>query len=195
MTLLDRVRASRLPSLGFVLVLLVHLGLVVFLAWGFRRPPLDRVWELHHALKIGKVGTLDPNDQALLSAAIARHQHLAESLLSEGHFGLISPSSGGWLETPTATVLKRADAPDPCFMRVETRLPEPAFPVNVDVSGAGFSRRLTLPRAGSAELGFPKGNHVAQLFEVKTSPSDVAHSGGALGVHLSFHCAERPKAR
>jgi hypothetical protein len=195
MTLLGRVSASKLPSLGFALVVLVNLGLVVFLAWGFRRPPLDRVWELHHALKIGKLGTLDSSDQALLLAAMARHRRLAEALLSEGHFGLVSQNSRGWLETPTATVLKSADAPDPCVMRVEARLPEQAFPVHVDVSGAGFSRRLTLGHASSSELGFPNSKHVAELFEVKTSVNDVGHSGGTFGVHLSFRCAQGRKAR
>ena len=184
---------SKLPSLGFVAVLLVHLGAVVFLVWGFARPPLDRVWELHHALKIGKFGTLDSDDQALLLAAMARHPRLAESLHSEGSFGLISANSRGWLETPTATVLKSANAPDPCVMRVEARLPEQAFPVTVDVSGAGgFNRRLTLTRAGSTELGFPTSKHVAELFEVKTSANDAAQGGGSLGVHLSFHCARKP---
>jgi hypothetical protein len=193
MTLLARVTASKLPSLGFVVVLLVHLGLVVFLAWGFARPPLDRVWELHHALKIGKIDTLESNDRALLLAAMTRHPRLAESLLPEGNFGLVSANSRGWLETPTATVLKSAAAPAPCVMRVEVRLPKQAFPVNVDVSGAGFSRRLTLPQAGSTELAFPSGKRVAELFEVRTSIKDSVQGDGAFGVHLGFHCAKGPK--
>lgn len=193
MTLLGRVTGGKLPSLGFVAVLLVHLGLVVFLAWGFTRPPLDHVWELHHALKLGKVGSLDSNDRALLLAAMSRHPRLAESLLSEANFGLLSANDKGWLEAPTAVVLKSADAPAPCVMRIEARLPEQAFPVDVDVSGAGFSRRLTLPQAGSTELTFPSGRHVAELFEVKTSLKDAAPGGGAFRVYLGFHCGQGPK--
>ena len=190
-----RVSASKLPSLGFLAVLLVHLGLIVFLAWGFARPPLDRVWELHHALKIGKVGTLDSSDRALLLAAMARHPRLARALLSESDFGLVSANDRGWLETGTATVLRSAEAPEACVMRVEARLPEQAFPVTVDVSGASFNRRLTLAQAGESELGFPNGKHVAELFEVKTSANDAARSAGAFGIHLSFRCAGKAKAR
>ena len=80
-------------------------------------------------------------------------------------------------------------------MRVEARLPEQAFPVTVDVSGASFNRRLTLAQAGERELGFPNGKHVAELFEVKTSANDAARSAGAFGIHLSFRCAGKAKAR
>jgi hypothetical protein len=40
----------RLPSIGFVAVVLTYGSSVAFLAWGMTTPPLDRVWVLHHEL-------------------------------------------------------------------------------------------------------------------------------------------------
>lgn len=188
-----RVRPTKLPSLGFVSVVLVHIGLVAFLAWGFVQPPLDRVWELSHALKIGKLSRLTPRDHGLLHAALLRHPGLTESLLSEGKIGIVSAHSRGWIETKTATVLVSADAGAPCSMRVEARLPESAFPLAIEVLGSGWQKQLALPKPGSMELPLPRTSSGPDIVEVRFSAKDASLNGRIFGIHLGFHCAEGAK--
>lgn len=188
-----RLRPTKLPSLGFVLVVLVHIGLVAFLAWGFVQPPLDRVWELSHALKIGKLGRLAPRDHGLLQAALERHPGLTESLLSEGKIGIVSAHSRGWIETSTATVLVSAAAKAPCSMQIDARLPESAFPLGVEVSGTGWRERLTVSKAGSLNFPFPQKGPVPDIVEVRFSAKDASLNARSVGLHLGFRCAEAVK--
>lgn len=182
-----RFAPSKFPSLGLVLVVLVHVGLVGFLVWGFAQPPLDRVWELSHALKIGKFGTLTAPDRDLLRATLARHPRLTESLLSQGEVGIISANNRGWLETPDATLLVSANAPAPCTMRVTTRSAERAFPVNLEISGAGWRRQLVVSDARGTEMTFPSTRRAADVVEVRFSSKDATQGG----VHLGFRCSKR----
>lgn len=177
---------SKLPSLGFVLVVLVHVSLVAFLIWGFVQPPLDRVWELSHALKIGEFGTLRPRDRELLRATLERHPRLADSLLSQGTIGILSANDRGWLEAPEATLLVSANALPPCRMRVATRPGEPGFPIRVELSGTGWRQQLVLPDAERAEVTFPSARAKADIIEVRFSVKDSAQGG----VHLDLHCGK-----
>jgi len=188
-----RLEPTKLPSLGFVLVVLVHVGLAAFLAWGFVQPPLDRVWELSHALKIGKLSRLTPRDHGLLQAALERHPGLTESLLSEGKIGIVSAHSRGWLETATATVLVSTEAQAPCSMQVDARLPESAFPLTVEVAGTGWQKHLALAKAGRLDLAFPPKGRVPEIVEVRFSAKDASLNGRSFGIHLGFRCAEGAK--
>jgi len=183
-----RFAPSKLPSIGFVLVALVHLGLVGFLVWGFEQPPLDRVWELGHALKLGKLETLTPRDKNLLRATLERHPGLAESLLTQGKVGIISAHDRGRLETAAATVLRSADATLPCNMQVEARSAEQSSKVHVEVSGSGWQRRLLLSRTGSVEVAFPSIRPAADIIEVRFTRGDSAVDARTAGVHLGFRC-------
>jgi len=188
-----RLEPTKLPSFGFVAVVLVHVALVAFLGWGFVQPPLDRVWELSHALKIGKISRLAPRDHSLLQAALERHPGLTESLLSEGKVGLVSAHNRGWIETKTATVLVSAEAEEPCSMQIEARLPESAFPLGVEASGAGWQKQLALAKAGTLELPLPRNGRVPEIVELGFSAKDASLSGRVFGLHLSFRCAEGAK--
>ncbi|HEU5075101.1 MAG TPA: hypothetical protein VFU02_13015 [Polyangiaceae bacterium] len=176
---------SKLPSLGFVAVVLVHVGLVAFLVWGFAQPPLDRVWELSHALKIGEFGTLRPRDRELLRATLKRHPRLADSLISRGTVGILSANDRGWLEKPEATLLVGANALPPCSMRVATRQGEAGFPLRVELSGTGWKRQLVLPDAEKAEVTFPSTRATADIIEVRFSTKTLEG-----GVHLAVHCGK-----
>lgn len=186
-----RTTRARLPSVGFCALIVVHVGLVAFLLWGFATPPLERVWELHHTLKIGKLGRLEPRDVELLRTAMANHPQLAESLLGEGQLGLVSAHSRGWLETPEATVLRSARAPDQCSMQVEARMPTDAFPVTVDAEGRGWRARVTLKEPGVKSLSLPKGHGVAEVISLSTSTHAPHEDGDTLGVRLGFECKGR----
>jgi hypothetical protein len=59
----------RRPSSGFVAVCATYVLAAAFLVWGFATPDLDRVWALHHELKIGKLGAPDTSCSAARCAA------------------------------------------------------------------------------------------------------------------------------
>jgi hypothetical protein len=180
----SRFAPSKLPSLGLVVVVLVHAGFVGFLVWGFTQPPLDRVWELSQALKVGKFGTLAQRDRDLLLTTLARHPGLTESLLSEREVGIISANTRGWLETRDASVLVSAQARPPCSMRVATRPAPPAFPVSFEVSGSGWRRALVVRDAGGAEMTLPDSRRVADVVEVRFTGNDSAVDA----VYLDVSC-------
>lgn len=189
MSAASRFAPSKLPSLGLVAVVLVHVGLVGFLVWGFAQPPLDRVWELSHALHVGKVGTLAERDRDLLMATVARHPRLTESLLSEHEVGIVSANTLGWLETPDATVLVSAKARPPCSMRVSTRGAR-AFPAKFEVSGTGWRQELVVPDARGAEMTFPTSGRV-DVVEVRSSNENSAVDA----VHLDLSCGKKAEPR
>lgn len=190
MSAASRFAPSKLPSLGLVAVVLVHAGLVGFLVWGFREPPLDRVWELSHELHVGKLGTLADRDRDLLLATLARHQRLTEALLSDREVGIVSAHTRGWLETPNASVLVSAKARPPCSMRVSIRAGSQAFPLKVEVSGTGWRRELVVPDAGGAELTFPTSGR-ADIVEVR-----FARNGSVVdAVHLELGCGKKAEPR
>lgn len=178
---------SKLPSLGFVAVVLVHIGLGVFLIWGFTQPPLDRVWELSHALKTGKLGTLAARDRDLLRTTLARHPKLTDSLLSQEKIGIISANNRGWLETADATLIVSPNALAPCSMLIATRLGAEAFPLDVEVSGTGWRRQLVVPDAHGAEITFPETPPTADVVEVRLSGKTAAQGA----VHLGFRCGKK----
>ncbi len=186
----SRSAPSKLPSFGFMAVVLVHLSLVLFLIWGFAQPPLDRVWELSQGLKIGKFGTLSPTDLELLRTTLARHPRLGDSLTRD-EIGILSANSRGWLETLDATLLVRADAVAPCSMRVTTRLESSAFPLELTVSGAGWRRQLVVSDAGGAEIVFPGTGRAADVVELRFTGKVPTPNG----VHLGFRCGERAARR
>lgn len=188
---LRRAMGIRLPSSGFCVLISVHLGLAAYLLWGFAEPPLERVWELHHALKIGQLGRLERQDAELLRAAMVRHPSLAESLLGEGQLGLVSAHSRGWLETPDATALRTARAHDPCSMEVEARMPSEAFPVTIDVVSREWRARVVLQEPGTNTLSLPEGHGAAEVISLHTSTHAPHDDGETLGVRLGFTCQGR----
>lgn len=191
MTTRGQFAPSKLPSPGFVLVVLVHVSLVAFLVWGFAQPPLDRVWELSHALKIGEFDTLRPRDRELLRETLERHPRLADSLISEGTIGILSENDQGWLEMPRATVLVSAKAHEPCSMQVATRPGEPRFPIRVELSGTGWQRQLILPDAKNAEFTLPNTPATTDIIEVRLWAKDSAQGG----IHLGLNCGKETRQR
>ena len=99
-------RRGRAPSIGFLCVCATYLGVLAFLGYGLRTPDLDRIWTLHHELKIGLRGAPRGAERELLERALDRHPELASALLSEGDIGLISRNSDGWITTPEATIVR-----------------------------------------------------------------------------------------
>ena len=186
---------AKLPSIGCLAILLTNLALAAFLIWGFQKPPLHRVWELHHELKIGAVGKLSPQDHALLSTELHEHAELAGALLSEGSIGLVSANSDGWLETPDATVIRSAKAGAPCIMNLHVKIPDDALPLAVEVSGSGWQRSLSIGRQGVTRLPLPNTEAAPEIITLavvaKGSDAEVA----TMGVRVTFDCVSAKGAR
>jgi hypothetical protein len=184
---------QKLPSVGFVFVLLSNLLLVAFLAWGFQKPPLDRVWELHHELKIGALGKLDADDHSLLSSAMTRHRNLAEGLLSDGeHIGVISANWSGWLESPDATIIRSARAGPSCVILLDARVLHPALPLDIEVSGRQWQRRVTMEAPGSRELPLPATDG-PEIITLRMTSKGAHGDEAALGLHVAFECRKRQR--
>lgn len=180
---------DKLPSLGFVAIVLTNAALVVFLAWGFRTPPLERVWELHHELKIGALGKLNAKDHALLSAALTRHAKLADGLLPDGqNIGLLSANSAGWLETADATILRSRRAGSSCALVLGVKIPEVALPLGIDVSGRKWQRQLKITRQGSTRLALPKARGGPEIITLQTATKDRREQVATMGLHVGFDC-------
>lgn len=162
---------QRLPSIGFVCLLLVYAGLVVFLAWGFTKPPLERVWELHHELKIGKVALLSAEDRQLVQAALERHPALADALLSDGKLGVISAHEGGWLEAPRATLIRAPDAPSGCQLRIEISGKAPKSALSATLEGSGWRREVRLDKQRATTLTLPAGKGRGEVLSFEVAPA------------------------
>jgi len=177
-------------------MVLTNAALVVFLVWGFRTPPLHRVWELHHELKIGSYGKLREEDHALLSAAIARHGDLARELLSDGeNIGLVSANASGWLETPDATILRSTQAGSGCEMLLDVKIPEDALPLGIEISGRNWERKLDIAQQGAMRLALPDLDGPAEIITLKVTSKDARDEVATLGLHAGFACAGKENAR
>jgi hypothetical protein len=150
---------SRLPSFGFVAVVSMYTLVVAFFAWGFSTPDLDRVWTLHHKLKIGKIGKLNRGDRETLLRTAARHPRLARSLLSdrdaERGIGLVSAHGDGWLETPEATVLRTGESTEYRSMVFDIQCSEKRIPFTIEVRSDGWEKKIPVSKQGIERLKLP----------------------------------------
>jgi hypothetical protein len=177
---------------GFVAVLLTNAALVAFLAWGFQQPPLDRVWELHHELKIGALGKLGSDDRALLHATMARYPALASALFSQGEvIGLLSANSQGWLETPDATILRSPLAGRSCSMVLDVKIPDHALPLKIDVEGLRWHRHLDIAHQGSSRLLLPELENGPEIITLAVASKASRDEVATLGLRVRFECAEK----
>ena len=190
--------SSKLPSVGFCALVLIHVALVLFLAWGFQKPALERVWELHHALKIGEIGKLKSKDHSLLSKALERHAELAEALVSEGSIGVISAHTYGWLETPEATIIRSKAAGDACDIKFDVSIPDEALPVSVKLAGFGWTQDLSIKKQGSTSFRLPKPTRAPEIIDLEVAASGGHDEVATLGVSVDFACegdAQRKKTK
>jgi len=178
-------RRRRLPSSGFVAVCATYLVAAAFLAWGFSTPPLERVWTLHHELKIGKLGAPNGSDRKLVQAALHRHADLAHALLPEGEIGLVSAHNDGWIATPEATIVRTPAARDR-VLKLDVETPRDLLPFTVDVRGDGWRKSANVTQHGSYELDLPAAHPGPELILVRLKGRDLRDDPSVLGVRISF---------
>jgi hypothetical protein len=179
-----------LSSVGFVAVIAVYLATIGFFAWGLSTPELDRIWTLHHALKIGELEYPSPEDSQILERAMARHADLARALLPEGEIGLLSGQTEGWLSTPTATALRTDRAASFKVLSVEVRTPPEHLPVQVSVRGKGWRRELSTDEHGVFELELPALASPSELMRIDVEGKKLAADPSVIGVRVGFCCSK-----
>lgn len=175
----------RHPSAGFLAVCATYLAVIAFLIWGLSTPPLDRVWRLHHELKVGMRGAPSKPDRGRVRDALRRHPALAGALLAEGETGLLSAHRDGWLETTEATVLRTANA-GAQRMRIEIGTPLDLLPFAIDVEGEGWDERLKAEAHGVLELALKPARGVPELIVIELRGKKLRADPSMLNVRVTF---------
>ena len=121
------------PSIGFVAVCLTYVLVAAFFLWGLKTPDLDRVWTLHHLLKIGEMEKLGKEDEDILARSMNRHEQLTEALLGGREIGIISSHMDGWISTPTATLLRTTDSKSFGAIDIYAQTPKDLLPLEIEI--------------------------------------------------------------
>jgi hypothetical protein len=173
------------PSAGFCCLVLAYGSCFAFLAWGSAQPPLERVWELHHELRIGRTVQLAERDRRILTDALERHLRLGAALLPAGQIGILSAAHEGWLETPEVTLLR---TPRARARRIVLEVPAdaPHFPERVSLMGTNFRRELTTPGPGSFTFDLPPPGPTAEILQLKLAGAGFTAQRAPLGLRLRF---------
>jgi len=157
-----------------------------FFVWGFSTPDLDRVWTLHHELKIGKLGKLKAGDRALLEDCMARHPRLALDLLDNVEIGIISAHSEGWIATPTATILRTTEAGKYQSLILEVQTPRDLLPYRLVVKGRGWEKTREVGEQGRLEIDLPPVPETPEIIEVRMRGQSFEPDPSILGVRVGF---------
>jgi hypothetical protein len=173
------------PSLGFILVIGSYALTLAFFAWGLSTPPLDRVWQLHHELKIGRAYALTPEEKDLLSGAMRRHSALAAALLPSGQIGIISAHRDGWIDTPEVTLIRTPRASTVRFL-LDIQTPPQHMPYKLELSGKSWHQSLEVSARGQLALNLPAPPAEPELLTLKLNGPGLRADPSSLGVRISF---------
>lgn len=177
--------SAKLPSVGFVLVVLVHCAAAAFLVWGFSTPRLDRVWTLHHELKIGDVSKLKDDDRVLLESALADYPSLAKALISRGDIGVVSAHRDGWIETPIVTLARTADSKtSELLLDVETS-PE-HLPFKVEFESNTWKHELDVTERKEYRVALSPPAGVSELITINVKGKRFKADPAILGIRIHF---------
>jgi hypothetical protein len=173
-----------------VAVCATYLLVAAFFIWGFSTPDLDRVWTLHHELKIGKLMKLKAGDRALLEDCMARHPRLATDLMDGEEIGVISDHSDGWIATATATILRTGKTGGYRSLVIEIQTPRDLLPYDIEVRGRGWKEKLEVTEQGTQEIDLPDPPETPEVIEVRMRGQSFEPDPSVLGVRIGFK--ERP---
>lgn len=175
----------RPPSIGFIAIVVVHIAAIAMLWWAFTTPRLDRIWTLHHELKIGHISKLKADDRKLLLAAMTDHPTLAGALIRRGDIGLVSANREGWLETPSATLVRTANAKTSAVLvNVETS-PE-HLPFSIEFENGPWEYKLQVTERKEYRVDLPPATHLPEVLTVEVKGKRFKADPAILGVRLHF---------
>jgi hypothetical protein len=174
------------PSLGFSIVVATYALTIAFFAWGLQTPPLDRVWQLHHELKIGRVFKLSKEDRQLLTAAMRRHPSLAAAMLDAGQVGIISAHRDGWIDTPYVTLIRTPRSPGSLRLLFDVQTPLTYIPYDIEIDGAGWERKVAVEARGKLAVELPPPPAEPELIIIKIKGDELRADPASIGVRLGF---------
>ena len=174
------------PSVGFSLVVAVYALSVAFFAWGLSTPPLDRVWQLHHELKIGRVFKLPKEDRKLLLDSMREHPALAAALLDFGEVGIISANRDGWVDTPHVTIIRTPRSPAALRLLLDVQTPPQYIPYEIEIDGSGWERELEVHARGPLAIELPPPPAVPELITFKIKGDELRADPTSIGVRVTF---------
>jgi len=183
------VKSGRLPSPGFVAILVVYAAAASFFVWALHTPPLQRVWEIHHLLKIGELDQLDKADHRLLERAMDDYPKLARDLLDGHAIGIVSAHLDGWIAAPDATLIRTADSASVRELEIDVQAPVDALPIEILVRGAGFEERREATAHGIVTVPLPAPGDEPEIVEVSLRANE-SDGGSMPGVRITWE--DRP---
>jgi hypothetical protein len=182
--------AKRPPSVGFVALVTIHIAAVAVLGWGFSTPRLDRVWTLHHELKIGKISKPKADDRQLLQEAMAAHSTLAKALIPRGDIGLLSANREGWIEDPFATLVRTANAKTSAILiNVETS-PE-HLPFSIEFDSGPWEYTLDVTERKEYRVELPPATDQPEVLTVEVKGKRFKADPAILGLQIHFDGEEQ----
>ena len=153
--------------------------------WGFATPRLDRVWQLHHELKIGAIAKLKNEDQVLLEGALRDYPTLAGALISRGDIGVVSTNRNGWIETPFITLVRTGNAKtQELLVNVETS-PE-HLPFRVEFEGPNWKQDVEITERKEYRVAIPPSSGVAEIISGNVKGKRFKNDPAILGVQIHF---------
>ena len=178
--------SSARPSLGFSLVVATYVLSAAFFAWGLSTPPLDRVWQLHHELKIGRVFKLSKDDRRLLLGSMREHPALASALLDAGQVGIISAHRDGWIDTPHVTIIRTPRSPATLRLLLDIQTPPQHIPYEIEIDGSGWERELEVQARGPLAVELPPPPATPELITLKIKGDELRADPASIAVRILF---------
>lgn len=180
------VKSGRLPSPGLIAVLATYVAVALFFAWALVTPPLERVWEIHHLMKIGELHRLDAGDRAVLARAMAEHEELARDLLDGHELGIISEHLDGWITAPAATLLRTGESRSIEALEIDVQSHDDLLPLTVVVRGDSWEEERWFERRGQVAIPFPPPAGEAEIVEVEIEAAESFADTAVIGVRIHW---------
>jgi hypothetical protein len=180
------VASGRLPSVGFVAVCLTAVAVVLFFIWGLSKPPLERIWEIHHLLKIGEMDRLSSIDKTLLERLMAEHGDLARDLLDGDEIGIISAHRAGWIASPTATMLRTSGSAAVKALEIDVQTHDDLLPLTIVVRGKGWKEQREAEERGRLEVPLPPSKGQDEVIEVRIKGDRLVADASVIGVRVTW---------
>jgi hypothetical protein len=174
------------PSLGFTLVIATYVLSISFFAWGLSTPPLDRVWQLHHELKIGRLYKLSREDRQLLLSAMADHPSLAAALLDSGQAGIVSSHRDGWIDTPHVTIIRTPRSPASLRLVLDVQTPDQYIPYEIEVDGNGWEKQAHVEARGTLTVELPPPAAQPELITLKIKGKELRADPSSIALRVTF---------
>jgi len=174
------------PSVGFSLVVATYALSVAFFAWGLSTPPLDRVWQLHHELKIGSVFKLTKEDRRLLLSSMAEHPALAAAMLDSGQAGIVSANRDGWIDTPHVTIIRTPRSPAALRLVLDIETPPQHIPYEIEIDGSSWEKKVHVQNRGMLTIDLPPPPAAPELITLKIKGDELRADPSSIGVRITF---------